>query len=172
MWGWRGYHQWIFTAPDAAISLWYQPPPSHRNFVCYGKYQEIFPIYPLEKQFYFYKYLFWNISSRLFPHPVSETNPRQLLAQAIYTRFLSFKNNNGHVLSHKLKCIIPRHFWGWHKKRKQMWKPRAVLWGRGIAAWSVFIAGSVSDAVTYQCIYRGHQSSPALFFNPHQEKGY
>lgn len=102
----------------------------------------------------------------------TETNPRQLLARAIYTRFLSFKNNNGHVLSHKLKCIIPRHFWGWHKKRKQMWKPRAVLWGRGIAAWSVFIAGSVSDAVTYQCIYRGHQSSPALFFNPHQEKGY
>lgn len=127
---------------------------------------------PWKKQFYFYKYLFWNISSRLFPHPVSETNPRQLLARAIYTRFLSFKNNNGHVLSHKLKCIIPRHFWGWHKKRKQMWKPRAVLWGRGIAAWSVFIAGSVSDAVTYQCIYRGHQSSPALFFNPHQEKGY
>lgn len=121
---------------------------------------------------YFYKYLFWNILSRLFPHPVSETNPRQLLARAIYTRFLSFKNNNGHVFSHKLKCIIPRHFWGWHKKRKQMWKPRAVLWGRGIAAWSVFIAGSVSDAVTYQCIYRGHQSSPALFFNPHQEKGY
>lgn len=116
--------------------------------------------------------IFWNILSRLFPHPVSETNPRQLLARAIYTRFLSFKNNNGHVLSHKLKCIIPRHFWGWHKKRKQMWKPRAVLWGRGIAAWSVFIAGSVSDAVTYRCIYRGHQSSPALFFNPHQEKGY
>lgn len=116
--------------------------------------------------------IFINICFGIFPHPVSETNPRQLLARAIYTRFLSFKNNNGHVLSHKLKCIIPRHFWGWHKKRKQMWKPRAVLWGRGIAAWSVFIAGSVSDAVTYQCIYRGHQSSPALFFNPHQEKGY
>lgn len=142
------------------LSLWYQPPPSHRNFVCYGKYQEIFPIYPLEKQFYFYKYLFWNILSRLFPHPVSETNPRQLLARAIYTRFLSFKDNNGHVFSHKLKCIIPRHFWGWHKKRKQMWKPRAVLWSpRG-----QFSSLAVFPMQLLINVYIGAINHPQLYF--------
>lgn len=130
-----------------------KPPPSHRNSLSFCLVREILRNISNSGSWKIVLNICFGIyKPGLFPHPVSETNPRQLLARAIYTRFLSFENNNGHVLSHKLKCIIPRHFWGWHKKRKQMWEPRALLWGRGIAAWSVFIAGTVSDAVTYQYI--------------------
>lgn len=129
-----------------------KPPPSHRNSLSFCLVREILRNISNSGSWKIVLNICFGIyKPGLFPHPVSETNPRQLLARAIYTRFLSFENN-GHVLSHKLKCIIPRHFWGWHKKRKQMWEPRALLWGRGIAAWSVFIAGTVSDAVTYQYI--------------------